>query len=80
MVLTADDLKVIKKLDDGSLYAQPAVVSALFDYPNMQGYRYNLGSPGTGRIYEGHEYKLAIIPQELRLTQAVCHIADVDDE
>ena len=47
--------------------------------PDRQGFRYNLGSPGTGYIYDGHEYKLSVIPWELRLTQAVCHIPNSDD-
>lgn len=55
------------------------IVSAVrnLTHPDMQGYRYNLGTPGVESIYEGHEYKLAIIPRALRLDQIVCRLPPV---
>ncbi len=35
MILSRDDFNIVKALDDGSLYAEPNVVSALFNYPDM---------------------------------------------
>ncbi|MEZ5447586.1 MAG: hypothetical protein R3E89_00640 [Thiolinea sp.] len=36
MSLTSQDLDIIHSLDDGSLFAEPEVVSALFRYPHMR--------------------------------------------
>ena len=49
--------------------------------PDMQGFRYNLGTAGVNdRVFSGHEYKLAIIPEELRLTQAVFYYPETDNQ
>lgn len=57
------------------------IISAVrnLTHPDMQGYRYNLGTPGDGYIIPGHEYKLDIIPQSLRLTQAVSYLESLPD-
>lgn len=40
-------------------------------HPDMQGYRYNLGNPGVDQVHIGHEYKMAVMPEALRLNQGV---------
>nr|HPQ95678.1 hypothetical protein [Thiolinea sp.] len=54
------------------------IISAVrnLTHPQLQGARYNLGNPGVGHTHRGHEYKLNLIPENLRLTQAVFHIPE----
>ncbi|HPE61192.1 MAG: hypothetical protein KDI15_07700 [Thiothrix sp.] len=54
------------------------IISAVrnLTHPQLQGARYNLGNPGVGHTHQGHEYKLNLIPESLRLTQAVFHIPE----
>ena len=41
---------------------------------DMQGYRYNLGNPGVNQVHIGHEYKMTVIPEVLRLNQTVFYL------
>ena len=52
------------------------IISAIrnLTHPDMQGYRYNLGNPGVDQVHIGHEYKMAIIPEVMRLNQTVFNL------
>ncbi|MEZ5534282.1 MAG: hypothetical protein R3F02_01530 [Thiolinea sp.] len=49
------------------------IVSAINNLtrPEYRGCRYNLGTPGLNKISHRHAYKMTLIPEKLRLTQAV---------
>ncbi len=52
------------------------IVSAInnLTHPQHQGYRYNLGNPGTHKAHAHHAYKFDLLPPELRLTQSVLQL------
>jgi hypothetical protein len=39
--------------------------------PDYRGCRYNMGTPGINGVHPRHAYKMTLIPEKLRLTQAV---------